>query len=94
MTWLWILFITGQVINAGNMNYHQDAGYYETTSYYSTHPSRKEVYVGKVAGTLAVYGATRLFPRYKKPVLIGANVVVWGFIYDDNKKGIAFKVRF
>jgi len=26
---LWALFIAGQIISAGNMNYQQEAGYYE-----------------------------------------------------------------
>ncbi|MCK5610508.1 hypothetical protein KAR91_52025 [Candidatus Pacearchaeota archaeon] len=91
---LWILFIAGQIINAGNMNYQQDMGYYETTPYYSRHPSKSEVYLVKVGGTIAVYATTKILPKHETLILLGANVVVWGFVYDDYKKGIALNLRF
>lgn len=90
---LWVLFMAGQILNAGNMNYQQEIGYYETTSYYSKHPSKKEVYVTKAAGTLAVYCATELLPGYKEPIMVGANLIVWGFIYSDKKNGISLSCR-
>ena len=91
---LWIFFIAGQIVNAGNINYQQDAGYYETTSYYSRHPNKREVYLVKAGGTIAVYVTAKIFPKYETLILLGANAVVWGFIYDDHKKGIAINLRF
>ena len=42
MNYLWALFIAGQILSAGNMNYQQEAGYYEINHYvYSRHPSKE-----------------------------------------------------
>ena len=91
---LWILFIAGQILNAGNMNYQQEHGYYEINDgIYGEHPSKGRVYTVKVLETLAVYGATRIFPRHEEAIVAGASGFVWGFIYYDNKRGIDLKFR-
>ena len=89
MKCLWVLFILGQVANAGNMNYQQENGYYETNdTVYGKHPSKRKVYTIKALETLAVYGATKIFPKYEQEIVRGASSVVWGVIYYDHKQGI------
>ena len=94
MNSLWALFIVLQVYNAGNINYQQENGYYEINPIYGRHPSKQQVYMTKIGETLAVYGATKLFPDYKKEILIGANSVALAFVYSDIQKGINIAVRF
>ncbi len=89
---LWILFIAGQILNAGNMNYQQENGYYEINdSIYGKHPSKQKVYTIKALETLGVYGATKIFPKHEESIVAGASGFVWGFIYYDNKRGIELK---
>lgn len=94
MKTLWTLFIVGQLLSAGNMNYQQEAGYYEINPIYGRHPSCERVYVTKIAEIGAIYGLTRVMPKHKKKILVGANVICWGLIIDDRRKGIAFGLRF
>ena len=91
---LWALFIAGQLLNAGNMNYQQEHGYYEINdSIYGKHPSKGKVYTVKALETLVVYGATKILPKYEEAIVAGASGFVWGFIYYDNKQGVAFKFK-
>jgi hypothetical protein len=94
MKTLWALFIIGQILSAGNMNYQQEQGYYEVNPLYSKHPSKEQVYLTKGLEIAGIWGATRMFPKHKKKIVAGANIICWGFIIDDRKKGIAFKFRF
>lgn len=41
-----------------------------------------------------VYGATRVYPKCEKQILVVMNTVCLGFIYSDHKKGIGLKLRF
>ncbi len=90
---LWILFIAGQILNAGNMNCQQQNGYYEINPIYGEHPSANQIYKIKALECIGLYGLTKVVPKYEKPMLIGANVIVWGMIYRDYKHGIALSVR-
>jgi len=90
---LWTLFIAGQIISAGNMNYQQEMGYYEINFIYNNHPSKERVYITKALEIGVVYGATRLFPKHKKDILVVSNTFCWGFIISDREKGIKFGVR-
>ena len=91
---LWGLFIAGQVLSAGNMIYQQEAGYYEINHIYGKHPSKARIYSTKIAETALIYGVTKLYPKYEKHILGGANVICWGFIINDRRKGISFNLRF
>lgn len=84
MKYLWILFIAGQILNAGHTNYALENGYYEQNPIYGKHPSKQEIYIGKIISTAGIYGLTKAFPRHEKPVLIVANVVVWGVVIRDS----------
>jgi len=92
--WFWALFIAGQILSAGNMNYQQEKGYHEINPIYSKHPSKKEIYLTKGIETGLVFAATKIFSEYEKEILIGANTVCWGFIITDRIKGIKLGVRF
>ena len=95
MKLLWALFIVGQVLSAGNMNWQQENGYYEINSVpYGEHPSRERVYLVKTIETGLIWGATKVFPKHEKKILAGSNLICWGFIVSDRVNGIAFKVRF
>jgi len=50
MNWLWALFIAGQILSAGNMNYQQEMGYWEINPIYEKHPSKQQVYFTKAPG--------------------------------------------
>ncbi len=91
---LWILFIAGQIFSAGNINYQQEAGYYEINPIYGRHPSSERVYITKAAEIGSLYALTKIFPKHEKKLLIGANAVMLGFIYYDYRMGIEMKVRF
>ena len=91
---LWALLIIGQTLSTGNMIYQQEAGYYETNPIYGRHPSKARIYSTKIAETALIYGATKLYPKYEKHILGGANMICWGFMVNDRRKGIAFKLRF
>ena len=91
---LWILFIAGQIFNAGNMNYAQENGYYEKNSFiYGKHPTANQIYKIKVLECVVLYGLTKAIPKYEKPMLAVANEVVWGMIYTEYKTGISISVR-
>ncbi len=94
MKTLWALFIIGQLLSAGDMNYQQEAGYYEVNPIYSKHPTKTRVYVTKGLEIGGTWVATKMFPKHKKKIVAGANIICWGFIIDDRRKGIAFKIRF
>ena len=94
MNYLWALFIAGQIISAGNMNYQQEMGYYEINRIYDRYPSKQEVYWTKAIGTGLVFAATKIFPEQEKGILIGANTICWGFIITDRMKGIHLGFRF
>lgn len=93
MDYLWTLFIAGQILSAGNMNYQQEMGYYEINPLYGRHPSKQQAYITKAAQVGIVYGATKLFPKHKKEILTFSNGVCWGFIISDREKGIKFGLR-
>jgi hypothetical protein len=92
---LWVSFIFFTILNAGNMNYQQEQGYTEINPIYSEHPSKQRVYITKALGIAGVYGLTKIFPKYDKPILIGANTVAIGaIVYDTQVVGIEMKVSF
>ena len=93
MNWLWILFISGQVLSAGNMNYQQAMGYYEINPIYNEYPSKQEIYITKAVEIAVVYSATKIFPEYKKEILTFSNGFCWGFILSDRQKGITLGFR-
>ena len=90
---LWIVLIAGQILSAGNMNYQQEAGYYEINPIYGEHPNSGRVYLTKAAELVLVYGATKLMPDYETQILAGSNMLCWGFIVSDRMKGISFGMR-
>ena len=94
MNWLWALFIAGQIISAGNMNYQQEMGYWEINPIYEKHPSKQQVYFTKAIEIGLVYGATKALPKHKKTILMLSNGVCWGFIISDRQKGIKLGFRF
>lgn len=95
MKTLWLLFIAGQILNAGNMNYQQDIGMYEINPIYGKHPTKEIVYAMKTAECVGLYGLTKTFPKHKKAMLIVANIIVWGMLYyDHNHAGVALNFRF
>ncbi len=88
MKLLWVLFIAGQIVSAGNVNYAQENGYYEINSIYGEHPSKQKVYAIKAAECLALYGLTKAIPKYEEHLLVSASSIVWTFIYYDNRRGL------
>jgi hypothetical protein len=90
---LWALFLLGQLVSAGNMNYQQEAGYHEINPIYGEHPSKERVYLTKAGEIAGLYTLTKLLPEHKEKILSFANMVNWGFIFDDRRKGIAFEFR-
>ncbi len=94
MKLLWILFITGQIFSAGNMNHQQNEGYYEINPIYGRHPNKERVYYTKGAEILGVYAATKRFPQHSTKILKVANMGVYGFMLDDKRKGISMSLRF
>jgi len=94
MSKFWILFIVMQIISAGHINYQQEAGYYEINPIYGKHPTKSEVYITKGIEILAIYGITKMFPKYENVILIGSTAVGIGFMFNDKANGIALKVRF
>ena len=92
-TALWVFFISMQVFQAGNINYQQEAGYYEINPLYGRHPSKEKVYLIKAAETAVVYGATKIFPKYERPILLFCMAVQVGFFVYDRQQGISMSVR-
>jgi len=90
---LWVFFTLGQILSAGNMNYQQEAGYYEINPIYGKHPSKRRVYLTKAVEIIGLYVLTAFLPDYRYLFLVGANIVCFGFIIYDKIKGIAFKFR-
>lgn len=90
---LWVIFLLGQALSAGNMNYQQEMGYYEINPIYGEHPTKEQVYLTKAVEIGLVYGATKVMPKYKKEILTLANGVCWGFIISDREKGIKLGLR-
>lgn len=90
---LWILFIVGQILSAGNMNYQQEMGYHEINPIYRKHPSEGRVYATKIIETSVLYGVTKILPKHEKEILVAGNFICWGFIVSDRIKGISFKLR-
>lgn len=93
-TALWVLFLGLQVFGAGNINYQQEAGYYELNPIYGRHPSSGKVYCIKAAETALVYGVTKVFPKHENKIIAGAIGLQLSFIAYDHNKGIAMKMRF
>lgn len=93
MNYLWALFIAGQILSAGNINYQQEIGYHEINPIYSKHPSKEKVYLIKGLEIGAVYGATKLFPKHERDILKISNGICWGFIISDRMKGIKLGFR-
>lgn len=89
-----MLFVVGQIFSAGNMNHQQNDGYHEINPIYGRHPSKERVYYTKGAEVLGVYAATKIFPRHSKGILKCANMGTYGFIINDNRKGISMGVEF
>jgi len=90
----WIVLMIAQILSAGHINYQQEVGYYEINPIYGRHPSKTRVYTTKVIETAAIYGATKLFPKYEKPIVASATAVAFGFMAWDKSNGIALKFRF
>ena len=88
-----MLFLIGQVLNAGNMNYQQVFGYYEINPLYGKHPSKFRVYVTKGIECLILLVLVMVLPKHAVWLLIVSNVVVWGFICYDRIKKIPFEFR-
>ena len=93
MNYLWVLFIAGQILSAGNMNYQQEMGCYEINPIYNEHPTKERVYLTKAIEIGVVYGLTKLMPKYEKEIVSFASGVCWGFIISDRQKGIHFGLR-
>ena len=64
-TALWVLFLGLQVFGAGNINYQQEAGYYEMNPIYGRHPSKTKVYAIKAIETGLIYGITKGIDHYE-----------------------------
>lgn len=94
MAKLWTLYIILQVLSAGHINYQQSIGCYEINPVYGKHPTKTQVYMVKGLNTLAVYGATKMFPKYEKHILAGVIGVDIAFMARDSAHGIAFKFRY
>ena len=83
---LWILFLTGQVLNTGNMNWQQDNNYIELNPLYGPHPTRLRIYVTKILQTLLIFGVFWICPNILQIILmVLVNIVVWGILYYDLK---------
>ena len=93
MKLLWTLFIAGQILNAGNMNYQQEIGYSEFNPIYGSHPDKKVVYSYKIAECLWLYSLAKMYPEHERPILTSANFILWSVIINDNRTGIALNFR-
>jgi len=83
---LWILFLTGQVLNTGNMNWQQDNNYNELNPLYGAHPTRLRIYATKILQTLLIFGVFWICPNILQIILmVLVNIVVWGILYYDLK---------
>jgi len=87
-------FAAGQFLSAGNMNYQQEHDCYEVNPIYGKHPDKQTIYNIKIMETFLLFSLTEFFPKYRTEVLLLSNMVVFGFIYYDNKQGIDFKFNF
>ena len=88
------IFILGQILNTGNMIYQQNAGYYEINPVYGKHPGKDTIYLIKSLETISVLSSAWLFKKYRKEILIPANVIVWGTITGDLACGVQAKFEF
>jgi len=91
-TILWISLIGLQIFSAGNMVYQQEHGMWEINPIYSDNPSRERIYITKAIQLGAVYGATKIWPRHKRGILIGSNSLVIGFIIRDYMVGVEMQM--
>jgi len=100
---LFIFFLIGQILSAGNMNWQQAEGYREINPLYGKHPSIQTVYIIKIIQTALIYYVLS-FVLYNKFTthdlalvlvlisLIIVNLICWGFIAYDRIKDIPFKM--
>lgn len=91
---LLLSFILLTLFGAGNMNYQQEHGMYEINPIYGRHPSSERIYITKAMGVAGVYGLTKLLPKHEDGILLGANMVAMGFIWQDYSQGIEMRVSF
>ena len=87
-------FILGQILNTGNMIYQQNSGYSEINPGYGKHPGKDTIYLIKSLETISVLSSAWLFKKYRKEILIPANVIVWGTITGDLACGVQAKFEF
>src|SRR6056297_1781854 len=91
----WWLFVTGQIMQWGNINYMQDMGMYETNDLYGEHPSKQKTGWIKAGEMAVVYLLCQEFPEHRNKLLKFCNFVVYGFmIYDACHNGVAMEFRF
>jgi hypothetical protein len=84
------MYVAGQIVDYGQTNdiyERKDEGYYEINpvidKVYETGGS-PALAVWKVGGTLAVAGAAHhLESKWRKRLLIGVNMVVWGLVTNN-----------
>jgi len=93
-TILWISLIGLQIFSAGNMIYQQEQGMWEINPLYGDNPSNERIFLTKGLQLAGVYGATKLFPKHKRGILIGSNSLVFGFIIRDYMVGIEMEVEY
>jgi len=82
----WLIFLAGQVLNTGNMNWQQDNDYIEINPLYGSHPTRLRIYITKILQTLLIFGVFWVCGEILQHILmILVNMAVWGMLYYDIK---------
>ena len=81
-------FVLGQAVNYGQTNYIiNDSGWEEMNSWIPEDTDSLMVY--KAGTTLAIGILAHFLPhKWRKRVLLGSNLVVWGFVAHDFTAGV------
>ena len=81
---LWKSFLVGQAVNMGNMIYQQEGeNRHEVNGLYGDHPSTDRIYLTKIAECYIIKSLIRTRPTWSRPVLVLANLAVWGMVVND-----------
>lgn len=87
-------FIAGQIINYGQVNKTLNDPYWSEINPLMPAENTAELLVWKTGTTAALIFLADRFPIYRKALLVGASIVVWGFVAHDVSVGVGFQFSF
>lgn len=84
-------FLAGQAVNYGQANWTLTEPNWHEVNPIIEQIGTNHLLAWKLGTSALTLSAAHLFPKWRKPILVGASTIVWGFVFYDLSQGVGWR---